>query len=148
MMMASGYGSSTMEWPAQLIGGSNVGYVPSSGTVPHLGYLARELFRTSTPIEPQIMATLRRIVQVFIADPDENVPLQDSLLYKGEQKLTDLTDQELFFEINIVPLLEAHNQKRVLLVDKEATKRSGKDVRLEPAKIRELKMTVVNIATF
>ena len=87
----------------------------------------------------------RRLVQVFIADPNENIPLADSLLYSGEQKLTDATDQELFFEIDIKDILAKHNEKRVKIVDKKIKERTEY---LEPAKIRDLKMVVVNVATF
>lgn len=87
----------------------------------------------------------RRWVQVFVADSNENVPLEQSLLYSGEQKLTDLEDQELFFELDIKQLLEAHNVKRIKIVDKKVKDRTEY---LEPAKIRELKMVVVTIASF
>lgn len=103
-------------------------------------------------VKPQeeIMANQnqRRIVQVFIADPNDNVPLDQSVLFKGDQKLTDLTDSELFFEVPIAESLKCHNEKRVKWLDKEASKRSGKDVFLEPARIRELKMVVVVVASF
>lgn len=92
--------------------------------------------------------TQRRYVQVFIADPNENVPLEESVLYKGDQKLTDLTDTELFFEVPIAETLKAHNEKRVKWLDKEASKRAGKDVTLDAVKIRDLKMVVVTIAAF
>jgi hypothetical protein len=87
----------------------------------------------------------RRLVQVYIADTDENVPLEHSLLYSGEQKLTDATDQELFFEIDIKAILEGHNAKRVNFVNKKVKERTEN---LEPVKIRDLKMIVVNVATF
>lgn len=87
----------------------------------------------------------RRIVQVFIVDPDEGVPLVDSVLYSGEQKLTDLTDQELFFEVDIKSLLDAHNTKRAALFKKDVKDRKEP---LDPARIRDLKMIVVNVATF
>lgn len=87
----------------------------------------------------------RRLVQVFIADPDENVPLEQSMLYSGDQKLTDATDQELFFEIDMKSILEAHNKKRVAVINKKVKDRTEF---LEPAKIRDLKMVVVNVATF
>ena len=87
----------------------------------------------------------RRLVQVFIADPNENVPLDQSLLYGGAQKLTDATDQELFFEIDINMILKAHNEKRIKIVDKKIKERIEY---LEPAKIRDLKMVVVNVAGF
>lgn len=90
----------------------------------------------------------RRIVQVFIADPNENVPLDQSVLFTGSQKLTDLTDSELYFEVPINDLLKKHNEQRVKWTDKEASKRAGKDVFLDPVRIRELKMVVVTIAQF
>ena len=93
-------------------------------------------------------ATNRRIVQVFIADPNDNVPLEKSILYTGEQKLTDLNDTELFFEIPIKELLDKHNIFRVTVGDREASKRAGKDIFLDPVKIRDLKMLVVTVAQF
>src|SRR5262249_52877373 len=89
--------------------------------------------------------TTRRLVQVFIADPDDNVPLASALIYKGEPKFTDLTDQELFFEVDIKSILDKHNELRVTLKNKAVKERVEM---LEPARIRDLKMTVVNIATF
>ena len=94
----------------------------------------------------QIMANpTRRLVQVFIADPNENVPLKQCLLYSGEQQVTDLTDQELFFEIDLKVILEKHNAERVKMLDRSIKERSEY---LEPARIRDLKMTVVTIAQF
>jgi hypothetical protein len=87
----------------------------------------------------------RRLVQVLIVDPNENVPLEQCLLYKGEPKMTDATDQELFFEIDIKDILAKHNEKRVQIVDRKVKERTE---HLEPAKIRDLKMVVVNIAAF
>lgn len=87
----------------------------------------------------------RRVVQVYIADPDENVPLDQALLYTGPSKLTDLTDQELFFELDIKQMLDAHNAKRTTLVNKKVKERTEY---LEPARVRDLKMVVVNVATF
>lgn len=101
-----------------------------------------------TPQQESKMQT-RRIVQVFIADPNENVPLEKALLYQDEKPhLTDLTDQELFFELDIKEILLKHNEFRVTVVDKEASEGKNKDVLLESAKIRDLKMTVVSVATF
>lgn len=96
----------------------------------------------------KLMTQNRRIVQVFIADPNENVPLDKSVLYTGDQKLTDLTDTELYFEVPIAQLLADHNKARVTFLDKDATKRAGKDVFLDPVKIRDLKMVVVTVAQF
>ena len=87
----------------------------------------------------------RRLVKVVIVDPNENIPLDCCVLYSGDEKMTDATDQELFFEIDIKKILDEHNAKRVLLIDKKVKERTEY---LEPAKIRDLKMVVVNIASF
>lgn len=87
--------------------------------------------------------SIRRVVQVFVADPNENIPLDDCLLFKGDEKLTDATDQELFFELDIKDLLETHNAKRVKVIDKKVKDRTEY---LEPAKVRDLKMVVVTVA--
>lgn len=87
--------------------------------------------------------SIRRVVQVFIADPNDNISLDDCLLFKSEEKLTDATDQELFFELDIKGLLEKHNEKRVKTIDKKVKDRTEY---LEPAKVRDLKMVVVTVA--
>ena len=89
------------------------------------------------------MAPARRLVQVIIADPNENVSLEDCILFKGEEKVTDATDQELFFELDIKDLLEKHNEKRIKIIDKKVKERTEY---LEPAKVRDLKMVVVTVA--
>ena len=89
-----------------------------------------------------------RIVQVFIADPNPNLPLSSRLLHKGEEKLTDLTDQELYFELDMARILREHNAVRANTVDKDASKGKPEPVYLEPARIRDLKMVVVDVAKF
>jgi hypothetical protein len=97
---------------------------------------------------PKSTFMTKRLVRVFLVDPNESVPLDSSMLYKSDEKLTDLTDQELFFEIPVQELLTKHNALRATLLDKAATKRSNKDVMLEPAKIRDLTMTVLVLETW
>lgn len=87
----------------------------------------------------------RRLVQVFISDPDENLPLESALLYSGQQKMTDLTDQELFFEIDIKSILDTHNAIRAKTLNKKVKERTEY---LEPTRVSKLKMVVVNVATF
>lgn len=87
----------------------------------------------------------RRLVKVVIIDPNENVPVDQCILHNGDEKLTDATDQELFFEIDIKDILAKHNAARVKLIDKTVRDRAQY---LEPAKIRDLKMVVVNVALF
>ncbi len=87
----------------------------------------------------------RRIVKVFIADTNESVPLEESLIFRSEEKFTDATDQELFFEIPIQEVLKAHNERRVKWRDKAIKDR---EAYLEPVRIRDLRMTVVTVASF
>lgn len=95
--------------------------------------------------EPAMAKPVRRLVQVFIADPDENVPLEKSLLYSGEQKLTDATDEELFFEIDIRSILARYNEERIKIVNKKVKDRTEY---LEPVRVRDLKMVVTTVASF
>lgn len=106
----------------------------------------QEPFEQEEYQQPNYMT--KRIVRVYLADTDENVPLSGSVLHSTQEKLTDLTDQELFFEIPIQDVLTKHNALRVTLLDKKQTARSGRDTFLEPVKIRDLKMTVVTVASF
>lgn len=85
----------------------------------------------------------KRIVQVFICDPTEEVPLDKALLFRGDQKFTDLTDQELFFEVDIKTIIDSHNAFRATVLRKGSDKKF-----LDPIRIRDLKMVVVNVAGF
>jgi hypothetical protein len=101
---------------------------------------------THFQVEKEDMADNKtRLVRVVIVDPNENLSLADRLVYSGDEKFTDLTDQELFFELDIKSMLASHNEKRVKAVDKSVKERTQY---LEPARVRDLKMVVVNIATF
>lgn len=97
--------------------------------------------------EPTIVITAR-IVKVFIADSNDNLPLDKRVLHTGAEQLTDLTDQELFFEVPIAELLAKHNAVRAATVDKKQAEKFGRDIFLEPARIRDLKMVVVTVASF
>ncbi len=145
--VASNY-ASTVYSPSTLgkmsAGGSWVTTSPSFQQHPDLDLLGRSL-QGKQIHQPMSTALSRRLVQVFICDPNENVPLDKCLLYTGDQKLTDLNDQELFFEIDIKSILEKHNLVRAKTVDKKVKERVEY---LEPARIRDLKMIVTTVAQF
>lgn len=90
----------------------------------------------------------KRLVRVIIADTDENLPLESMILYKSDEMFTDLTDQELFFQIGIKELLEKHNALRTNTRDKKRSEKMNKEVNLELARIRDLKMVVISLAEF
>jgi hypothetical protein len=89
-----------------------------------------------------------RLVKVFIVDPTESLELNDRLLYKSDEFLTDRTDQELFFEIGIKDILDRHNEKRIKTRDKMVKSHDGSITYLEPTRVRDLKMQVVTLAGF
>jgi len=89
-----------------------------------------------------------RIVRVVIADPNTNVPLANRILHDSGEITTDLDDRELFFEVNIKEKLEEHNKLRATLLDKGYSKAKDKDMFLEPLRIRDLRMTVITVASF
>ena len=105
---------------------------------------------TSTPAhiakEPPVAQTKRRLVRVLVVDPSDSVPVDRCLLHAGAEQFTDSTDQELFFDIDIRSILEKHNEYRVTLDDKSSKAETPK--KLEPARIRDLKMVVVTLAEF
>lgn len=103
------------------------------------------LTHVKPPKETPVANPARRLVRVLVVDPDDNVPTDKCLLHSGAEQFTDATDQELFFEIDIRSILEKHNEYRVTLVDRDVT---DKERKLEPARIRDLKMVVVTIAGF
>jgi hypothetical protein len=154
-------GTSNYTTSAYALNAGGIGYVGNEGGIagqwfdaattaaPHTLVKRQVSPQVSTTTKPVIMdmpeKNVSRFVRVIIVDPNENLSLEDRLVYKGEEKFTDLNDQELFFELEIKTLLSAHNEKRVKTVDKSVKERTE---HLEPAKIRDLKMVVVNIATF
>lgn len=98
--------------------------------------------------EPLPMANQTRIIRIYVADTDENLDVEKRLLYSGEEKLTDATDQELFYDVPINDLLSKHNDFRKTVNDKKQSEKFGREVKLEPIRIRDLKMTIVTIASF
>lgn len=89
-----------------------------------------------------------RLVKVIIADTCEDLPLSQRILFSGPEQATDLTDQELFFELDIKELLANQNAVRAKTLNKKASEKAGKDIFLDPVRVRDLKMVVVNVAVF
>lgn len=95
------------------------------------------------PVKDTLM-TANRIVQIYIADTYDSIPLDKRLIYEGKSFFTDLTDQELFFALDVNGILTAHNEYRVTVRDKKIKDRVEM---LEPARVRDLKMVVVTVVT-
>ena len=54
----------------------------------------------------------KRIVSVTISDKDPNVPVKDSVLHRETGRITDVSDDQIFMEVDTLGLLKVHNEKR------------------------------------
>jgi hypothetical protein len=92
----------------------------------------------------------RRLVRVLIVDPNDQVPVAQAMIYDSKEIWTELDNQELFFEADIASKLKDYNEKvRTKIIDKKAkTEAGGALPTLPAARIRELQMRVVEIASF
>jgi hypothetical protein len=61
----------------------------------------------------------RRIVDILVVDKDSNVALKDVIIYQKRNLLTDLTDEAIWFDIELDKLIKAHNVKRIKMKDAE-----------------------------
>lgn len=84
-----------------------------------------------------------RVVQQYLTDRNDNIPLEKRVLYKGNEFLTDLSDDELRYNVPVMDLLRAHNEYRVTVRDKAY---KDKEVFLEEARPGELCLTTVTLA--
>lgn len=109
-------------------------------------HVEKELIQAAdADFEDEDIMSDKRMVRVLIVDPDEDVPVEKSVLHDGKEQLTDLTDQELFFEVDLKEALTKHNEYRQTIVDKTVKDRTE---HLEAIRIRDLKMLVVTLAEF
>lgn len=84
----------------------------------------------------------RRIVEIYITDPDPSVPIDKAVLYHADRFATELVDSELFMRVGITDLLDKHNAVRATTRDKRYAE---SEVFLEPVTGKELRYTVRTI---
>lgn len=84
----------------------------------------------------------RRLVCVYIVDPDQNIPAEDAVLFQSEPRVTDLGDQDLFYEIDIAGILKKHNTARTKI------RRKGTEQFLEAITATKLSMRVHTLISF
>lgn len=97
--------------------------------------------------KPEKLMARARLVKVYIADTNTNIPIEKSLLYRGDEVFTDLSDQDLFYDIDIKNILAQHNSYRTTVVN-EAKSSATEKVFLKPAKVSELSMVITVLASF
>lgn len=120
-------------------------YGPGSRRIQQGSGITNALFpHLSSPnitIKEEDMATelVLRKVRIHFIDPDKHIPLEKRIIFEDE-KVTDLNDQELFFEYPVKELLTKHNEYRKGLQNSD-----GHQLNLEPIRIKDLKMVVVEL---
>ena len=93
-------------------------------------------------------AKTRRIVNIYIVDPDKAVPMDKALLYSRENLLTEDEDQDLLFNLDVKDIVTKHNSVRVTILDEEKTDKRGSNVYLQEVRPSELTMKIVTLAQF
>lgn len=91
----------------------------------------------------------KRLVFVAVVDTHPDLDDEASVVYLDDTPIvTSGTDQEIWMGLNISALLQLHNEGRATVLDKEASRAAGRNIYLEPARIRDLCMAVIPLATF
>ena len=88
----------------------------------------------------------RRTVTVELYDDDKGLPVEQSLVARCSNVVTEDNDEVTIREVLMGGLikekLEAHNNKRVKVINEEILNRTGQEVPLRPIKLKDLRWVV------
>jgi hypothetical protein len=91
--------------------------------------------------------TQRKVVEVQLFDDAKGLPVQDSLVAKFENVLTeddnDTTIREVIMNNDIKKVLAAHNVKRSKVINQDILERTGNSVPLQPILLKDLRWKVI-----
>ena len=91
----------------------------------------------------------RRIVRLFVYDPDERVSDDEALIWNTEEPfVTSVSESDLWIEFggDLMEYLGHHNDKRGETLDQEESRIRGHDVFLPPITLADVVKKVVVIA--
>ena len=101
----------------------------------------------STTKEEIDMSNQRKVVEVQLFDDAKGLPVQDSLVAKFENVLTeddnDTTIREVIMNNDIKKVLAAHNVKRAKVINQDILERTGNSVPLQPILLKDLRWKVI-----
>jgi hypothetical protein len=93
------------------------------------------------------MSTQRKVVEVQLFDDAKGLPVQDSLVAKFDNVLTeddnDTTIREVIMNNDIKKVLAAHNVKRSKVINQDILDRTGNSVTLQPILLKDLRWKVI-----
>jgi hypothetical protein len=100
-----------------------------------------------TVLQNQKEVCMKRLVRIMVVDRCEDVPADESILFQ-EEMFTELTDEEIWLSIGLEDALEKYNAKRILLLDKAISREQGRDVVLEPLRLKDVAKVITTLASF
>lgn len=86
----------------------------------------------------------RRFVEIFVSDPDPNVPIEQVLLHHDPRFLTELNDVELTLNMGLPEIVKEWNKTRITIRDRRYME---SEVMLEPIKADELRVIIATVVT-
>lgn len=93
------------------------------------------------------MSNQRKVVEVQLFDDAKGLPVQDSLVAKFDNVLTeddnDTTIREVIMNNDIKKVLAAHNVKRSKVINQDILERTGNSVALQPILLKDLRWKVI-----
>ena len=91
--------------------------------------------------------TQRKVVEVQLFDDAKGLPVQDSLVAKFDNVLTeddnDTTIREVIMNNDLKATLKAHNAKRAKVTNLDILERTGNSVPLQPILLKDLRWKVI-----
>ncbi len=93
------------------------------------------------------MSQANRTVSTFrLMDQDSNIEAKDSVVFEVKDFIYEGGDQEaiqeIIMEFDVKSEIEEHNNKRAKYFDKAALSRHGREVQLQPVKLKDLQWQV------
>ncbi|AHK11613.1 hypothetical protein S140_206 [Shewanella sp. phage 1/40] len=91
-----------------------------------------------------------RVINLTLVDNNPNLKVEGKVVFQKLNHMTEHNDertiQQILMSGEVAKALEAHNAKRVKVVDKEIQRATGRDVKLEEVEIFNLDWQVVRVA--
>lgn len=88
---------------------------------------------------PEPNMPCRRLITRVIYDPDTRITPDEAMIYVDARPvLTDNADADCWFDLDVLSLLAAHNEKRSKIKDVEESRKSGEFVGLPPTRLEDL----------
>lgn len=90
----------------------------------------------------------RRLVQVYVVDPDVRVPDENAVLYKGDEVVTIETDEEIRDGLDLKKWLKKHNEFRKTVLDEVKSDEGDRDIFLREIRIKDLSIEIFEVVVF